>query len=433
MLTWKLFPIPMQGQGTADVESLPSYLLRSAYAHGASGGVLLQVIHELGGCSQKTKPRSIAGKHGIATLARVNQFTWELRNRLAEYTGQDMSCEPLRFLDSQVYCISTEIGTFRWCPECLAEMARIEAPLYFKQLWHMTAVGHCPVHRVRLSERCEFCGCKQHSLKAKHPVGYCAECGEPLFNRRTPLSTKDIQPSWECPSHDVLEIFEQAARPGMTVNGWFDACWFIRSMAASADHGRENSHLTGELRELLREFGRNWKGNCRLISLRRLAYLMNMSLYELLTCSGTAYRLSYDVLNIQSLPEHLKRRKKTVRNHKHVYRKLVAYLEEQQIPPSLKQAARFAQVSPGYLEYRFPSLVRRIVERYQAYRHQITLVNRYRAQAAALQFFTGDRYADHSRSRKEAYRVLKEETGLPKWVLKNAIQTAYGVLQVGAG
>ena len=99
-----------------------------------------------------------------------------------------------------------------------------------------------------------------------------------------------------------------------------------------------------------------------------------------------AYRLPYDVLNIKSLPEHLKRRKKTVRNHKHVYRKVVAYLEEQQIPPSLKQAARFAQVSPGYLEYRFPSLVRRIVERYQAYRYQATLVNRYRPQAAALQF-----------------------------------------------
>jgi hypothetical protein len=52
----------------------------------------------------------------------------------------------------------------------------------------------------------------------------------------------------------------------------------------------------------------------------------------------------------------------------------------------LKQAARFAQVSPGYLEYRFPSLVRRIVERYQVYRYQATLVNRYRPQAAALQF-----------------------------------------------
>lgn len=430
MPSWKLFPIPMQGQGSAEIESLPSYLLRSAYAHGASGGVLLQVIHELGGCS-RSKPRNIAGVSGIATLARVNQFTWSVRDWLAEFTGHDMNCEPLRFLDSQVYCISTEIGAFRWCPECLAETARIDAPLYFKQLWHMTAVGHCPVHRVRLSERCEFCGCKQHSLKAKYPVGYCAECGEPLYKRLIPLSYDDLQPSWECPSHDLLEIFEKAARPGMTVNGWFEACWFIRSMAASADHGRENSHLTGELRELLREFGRNWKGNCRLISLRRLAYLMNMSLYELLTCSGTAYRLPYDALEIKSLPEHLKRRKKTVRNHKHVYQKLVVYLEEQPIPPSLKQTARFAKVSPGYLEYRFPSLVRRIVERYQAYRYQTTLVNRYRAQAAALRFFTDDRYGDHTHSRKEAYRVLKEETGLPKWVLKNAIQTAYGALQAG--
>lgn len=58
-------------------------------------------------------------------------------------------------------------------------------------------------------------------------------------------------------------------------------------------------------------------------------------------------------------------------------------------------------------------------------------MNRYRAQAATLQFFVDDRYADHTQSRKEAYRALKEETGLPKWVLKNAIQTAYGALQIG--
>ena len=42
---------------------------------------------------------------------------------------------------------------------------------------------------------------------------------------------------------------------------------------------------------------------------------------------------------------------------------------------------------------RFPSLVRRIVERYQAHRYQTSLVNRYRAQTAALQFFIDDRYA----------------------------------------
>ena len=84
------------------------------------------------------------------------------------------------------------------------------------------------------------------------------------------------------------------------------------------------------------------------------------------------------------------------------------------------------------MEYRFPSLVRQVVEKSQAYQKREQLIRRYRAQAAALQFFTDDRYLDHTRSRKEAYRVLKQETGLPKWVLKNAIQTAYGALQLGS-
>ncbi|CCU70974.1 hypothetical protein TOL_0535 [Thalassolituus oleivorans MIL-1] len=105
--------------------------------------------------------------------------------------------------------------------------------------------------------------------------------------------------------------------------------------------------------------------------------------------------------------------------------KLVA---EQSFPPSLKKLARLSNVSVGYLEYRFPNLVRKVVEESQTYQKQQKMIRGYEAQAAAIRFFTDDRYADHSQSRKEAYRVLKEETGLPKWVLKNAIQDVYGVL-----
>ena len=53
------------------------------------------------------------------------------------------------------------------------------------------------------------------------------------------------------------------------------------------------------------------------------------------------------------------------------------------------------------------------------------LTRRYRTLAAAPSSLL-ERYIHHTRSRKRAYRVL-EETGLPKWVLKNAIQTAYGI------
>ncbi len=50
---------------------------------------------------------------------------------------------------------------------------------------------------------------------------------------------------------------------------------------------------------------------------------MNMLLYELLACYGAAYPLPYRTVEFNSMPEHLMRRKKTVRNHTHVYHTLV--------------------------------------------------------------------------------------------------------------
>lgn len=420
------------GQGTAEVESLASYILRSAYEHGVSVGMFLQLVHELSIGSRKVSAVKIRGNIGIARLARSNSMTWALRDQLAKLTGQDISCEPLRFLDSKVYCISTEIDGLRWCPECLAEMEHIGVPLYFKQLWHMRTVVSCPIHRVRLAGQCELCNSNQCSLKAIHPVGFCVDCGAPLSKRKRMLLPKDISPSWECPSHDVLDVFEKASKPGPIENGWFVGKNFSFPSPLTTRNGRLDYFLNDDVMALIQQCGLNWRGGFRLISLRRLAHLLNLSLYEMLMFDGDVRKLPLTTVEAAELPDHLKIRKKTTRNHKQVYQNVVDYLDTQEIPPSLKQVARFAGVSIGYLEYRFPCLVRRIVESHKAYCDQKSLVNRYQAQAAALRFFIDDRYADYNHSRKEAYRVLKDETGLPKWVLKNAIQTAYGVLQAGA-
>jgi len=194
---------------------------------------------------------------------------------------------------------------------------------------------------------------------------------------------------------------------------------------------KSDDSMPPDLKLLMAEYARNQHRFWRLITMRRLAYLLNVSLYDLLSSNYRAIQLPYKPSTLKELPKQIKPRKKVVRNHKQEYQKIVAIIAAQPIPPSLKRLARLANVSVGYMEYRFPSLVRQVVEKSQAYQKREQLIRRYRAQAAALQFFTGDRYADHTRSRKDAYRVLKEETGLPKWVLKNAIQTAYGVLQVG--
>lgn len=439
----KLFPIPMMGQGTADVESLSSYLFRSAYLHGVSVKTLLNAMNEFSESNLKIQLNRPISKSLIIWLAGVSEATTELRARLGEFTGHDMSCKPLDFLNLKVYGLNTEIGEFRWCPECLAEMHRIGAPLYYKQIWHMSIVKHCPVHRVRLVELCHKCHWNQTSFKAFYPVGYCTRCGESLFKRRTPLLQSDILPSWECPNHDFLEIFEKTANfvPEKTrffgtefvlaETRLFGAKFFPKLDGEYASSRKTLYFQTPDAMKVREQCRLNWKAGFRLQSLRRLAYFMNISLYELLNFNGNLYTLPLAISEVEAAPKNPNVRIRATQNHQPTYHKVVAYIKEQETPPSLKQVALFAKVSTGYLKFRFPSLARQIVENYQNSRLQKSLENRYRAQTAAFQYFTDGRYASHGRTKTAAYSALRDETGLPKRLLIHSIQTAYEALQVG--
>lgn len=89
-------------------------------------------------------------------------------------------------------------------------------------------------------------------------------------------------------------------------------------------------------------------------------------------------------------------------------------------------------VSIGYLEYRHPTLVAELVAKHQAYEQQQKLKKVYYAQSAALRFFLNERYSDVTKSRKQAYRAIRQETGLPKFLLRRAVQSAYEVIYPGA-
>ncbi len=424
----KLFPIPMIGWGTSDVESLPSYILRSAYWHGVSGSMLLRQLFQYSDNNLMPKTSWRLGKDGIVTLARVNTLSSIAREALKELTGQEMSCEPLDFLERQIGGISCEIGGFRWCPECLGEMERIGSPLYFKQIWHMRAVVHCPVHRVRLFDQCDSCKSNQSYYGAQRQVGVCVDCAQPLFKRKNALVPEDVVPSWECAAHDILEIFERAAKPGMVGSGMCKLNDFVLAVEDFLIKSDKDPEVDPEVKKFIEKYARNWKTHCRLISLRRLAYLMNLSLFEVLACSHYVNPMLLTTVGLNHLPEHLEIRKKTYRHHEQIFKTITEYLARQKAPPSLKEVAEFSKVSTGYLSYRFNNLARKIVENHRHHEDQRRFMNRLDAKAAALKFFTARPEAGHEKSRKEAYRLLRKETGLPKWVLKDAIQSVYSAL-----
>ncbi|WP_018414510.1 hypothetical protein [Teredinibacter turnerae] len=116
------------------------------------------------------------------------------------------------------------------------------------------------------------------------------------------------------------------------------------------------------------------------------------------------------------------------RDHRQVIRQLRDNLNFNENPLSLKETARQLDVSVGYLEYRFPAQCKDIVRRYMLYTQQEQLRKRYLAQSKALEYFISKAKSGQPKSRKKAYRILKEQTGLPKFVLKRAINIAYRAL-----
>src|SRR5690606_20062041 len=105
--------------------------------------------------------------------------------------------------------------------------------------------------------------------------------------------------------------------------------------------------------------------------------------------------------------------------------KIGKILSDRPDPPSLKELAESVGVSVGYLSYRYPVLSKNVVIKHKKHADEAMRMKRSLALAKALDYFVSEKYGYVGSSRKQAYKILREETGLPKFVLKSAIQKAY--------
>lgn len=77
----------------------------------------------------------------------------------------------LRLLGTELHSSHVDMRSFRICPCCVAEHDRHEA------FWHLRLVEWCPIHQVRLLNRCRACS---HTLRWNRPkLGRC-NCGSDL-------------------------------------------------------------------------------------------------------------------------------------------------------------------------------------------------------------------------------------------------------------
>lgn len=426
-----LLPIALLGNGTPEIESFPSYLHRVAYDHGVYVGVLLRYLYKsekVLGCNilELQEPKYL-NPHELVHPYRTTNMLVSLFERA---TGQSLSASTLQFLNGPLGRSAGEIiQGFRWCPECFREMIALGHQPYFKLIWHMAAVKACPIHRTPLLSECQNCGCSQKTYIRKKPLEYCQDCGESLAKRHKKLLYSEISKSWVDIGADVIEFFRDMAADhyqALPMDGLQKSLDKIFNFYWSKNREDDFYNLLSRDELLLAIDGEH---RLSFLSVRRVAQRVGISIYMLLSGQAEFSTEMLELKRIRKLPDGLLEvNKKSKKDHVAILSKIRRYLRERQTPPSIPMVATAVGVSIGYLEYRHPTLVAELVAKHQAYEEQQRLKKVYYAQSAALRFFLDERYSDVTKSRKQAYRAIREETGLPKFLLRRAVQSAYSAI-----
>ncbi len=421
-----LFPLAMRGLGTVEVESLSSYLIRLAIAHSVSIWKLLEHAESIFIAKHGQSPlnlKYIRAYGDTSTFVRPTETTRQIVDVLADVTRQThLRCGTFLALE---LALDRSTGVFeketRWCPACMAEFELAEDSGYFKLIWQLTAVTHCPTHGVGLIASCPMCGSSQGGFRARKSCVRCTKCDASLSMRR---NQEDIKNSWDLEGADLLELVEVVASdaklafPSQGVRAMlstvFDEVW-----------AREDDLKFWKLVPRHECVGIvTGDQPVTLTTVRRLAYRLGMQVSELLAGKVDATSGLLDVEWTQVLPKDMRPRKRHKSYQRaELHHRLNTALRENNngSAPSLKEVARKTGTTVGCLRYHFPEQARQIIDHYLSWREALRARKALEARSAALEYFTSAKHSFQKKSKKQALRYLRAETGLPKYVLRHEI------------
>jgi hypothetical protein len=425
----KIFPISLEGLGTWEVESFGSYLHRAAYEHGVYVGELIRFVYraavEAG--LKRSDHVLLPNSFDISEVIRANRLAETLVFFFEAASGQSLKSGTFIQLGNSVGRSSHAICKgFCWCPECLMGDVEAGGHPYFRLIWHFRSIKFCSIHRSPLVDRCTFCGSKQNSFARKWPILHCQECARPLSLRKQRLRALDMASSWDVPGADLLQLIDDLSEDSCSV---VSKAHIDQSLDKLRQYygfrSREEDFFIllsrAEFREVL------FKGNnVSLKRLRRIAFKLGVSISDLITGNAEKTSELLDSAWVKAPPSELSAAGKPVpRNHFKVLLQIFKIVATSKSPLSMKEVARRAEVSLGYLAYRYPKLMKEISVKHEEYRKDTQNEKHFLANRLATSFFVDKKYGIYRKSRKEAYRVLSEESGLPKFMLKRAIAEAY--------
>ena len=202
-------PAPV-GPGTPLVESLSGYLARLCEARSLAVTDVLDLLVRPLAPPELLRPRRdllwylsyhVVGMDGVGPQAGA--FVRALEQLTGRIGFWRHTCLAWRALFApRTPGVLAHTGK-RWCSVCFERWHAEGVAPWEPLLWRLKPVVRCPLHRVRLSERCPSCGSRQRIVTQYVPLPHCDRCGR-LLHHQDPLresgrfdDSHDLDALWE--------------------------------------------------------------------------------------------------------------------------------------------------------------------------------------------------------------------------------------------
>lgn len=422
-----LFPVPLLGVGTSDVESLSSYLCRLSTAHRAPIGVVLRAAYEWYGADSgcEATPYLARNPGGLAQYVRPNEMTRSVVETLTEATGQ-VALRSGTFLSLEhalARCMKTFHGSIRWCPTCLSELQEAGTEPYFKLAWFIRSTTRCAKHGATLEEACAHCGGKQDGFGMRRTCIECSRCRNSLIaTQRSAVPPGD----WRVDGADLNTLIQLiSANPQLE----FPKEGVKRALNELLDDTWRKDNATELWKLVPRDEFLAIACDVTPITLtkvRRLAFRLGVQVTDLLVGSVKEVAGVLDPSWTAPLPSVIRPMKRLPRHDLERLRKgLDAALRESRssTPLPLRKVASGLGVTGGCIRHHFPVHANEFLRRFDTWRKREAERKLQAARAAVSQYMTAS-HCGSEITAKGTLRELRRETKLPKDLLRREIARA---------
>ncbi|GAM14267.1 TniQ family protein [Mesobacillus selenatarsenatis] len=209
-----LYDISPIGVGSAEVESITSYLIRLSYEHNLSvGQIVSKVLAPLMKKNSLLRSSREGGNRfydGAKTLNGYMEYSVDLVNTIESATGRgNLGILTLQKWKEVIPLRELLDESLSWCPYCLRESSESQQTIYYPMIWNFKIITTCVHHQCELLKVCVNCNNKIPILHRHSIIGLCPNCGSKLDQFCSPIGGNREQDSWQ--SFVLKEIGELLA------------------------------------------------------------------------------------------------------------------------------------------------------------------------------------------------------------------------------